>query len=110
MTKHTDHRAFARALKDRAATAPGLSPQQLRQEALLRAAGGATLEAPYDALVSHVADASYRVTDAEVAAVRQALGSEKATFEIIMSAAIGAAMLRFDRAMDVLKDGSDAAR
>jgi hypothetical protein len=110
VTTHPDHRAFAGALSDRAATAAGLSPRQLRQAALARAASGEPLQAPYDALVSHVVDASYRVTDAEVAAVRQAAGSEKAAFEIIMSAAIGAAMLRFDRAMETLEESSNAAR
>src|SRR4051812_24965914 len=98
MTTHANHRAFALALRDRAASAPGLSPPELRQGVLSRAEGNAVLAAPYDALVNHVANASYRVTDLEVASVREAAGSQKATFEIIMTAAIGAAMLRFDRA------------
>jgi hypothetical protein len=110
MNTQPDHRTFARALKDRAATAPGLSPQQVRQAALARAASGQPLQAPYEVLVSHVADASYRVTDAEVADVRRAAGSEKGAFEIIMCAAIGAATMRFDRAMHVLEEASDAAR
>jgi len=101
---------MAKALRNRVATAPGRSSQQLRTAALARTAGGPPLDAPFDVLVRHVDEASYRVTDAEVAAVRQAAGSEKAAFEILMAAAIGAAMLRFDRAMDALEGASNAAR
>jgi hypothetical protein len=106
----TDHAAMATALRVRAATAPGLLDANLRKAAIERANGGAALPQPYEALVTHVVGASYKVTDAEVAAVRQALGSDKAAFEVLMAAAIGAAMVRFDHAMQALQGASNASR
>jgi hypothetical protein len=107
---HTDHAAMATALRVRAATAPGQVDANLRKAAIERANGGPALPKPYETLVTHVVEASYKVTDAEVAAVRQASGSDKAAFEVIMAAAIGAAMVRFDRAMQALQGASNASR
>jgi hypothetical protein len=39
-------------------------------------------------------EAAWRVTDAQVASVRAAAGSEKAAFELIAAAATGAGLLR----------------
>jgi hypothetical protein len=107
---HTDHVVMAQALRTRAAIAPALVDSTLRKAAIERANGGAALLKPYEALVTQVAEASYKVTDAEVAAVRQAAGSDKAVFEVIMAAAIGAAMVRCDRAMQALKGATNASR
>ena len=96
----TDHRARAAALRAKAGGSTGETEAALRQAILARAAGGPAVAAPYEALVADVADASWRVTDAEVAAVRAVPGSDKAAFEVVMTAAIGAALLRFDRAME----------
>ncbi len=104
---HTDHAAMAEALRARAVAAPALLDASLRKAAIERRE---PLPQPYEALVVHVADASYKVTDAEVAAVRQAAGSDKAAFEVIMAAAIGAAMVRFDRATQVLQEATNASR
>jgi len=105
-----DHRARAAALREKAGGAAGQTDPALRQSILSRAAGGPALTAPYDALVTHVAEASYRVTDGEVAAVRAATGSDKAAFEVVMTAAIGAALLRFDRATAALEQAEYAPR
>jgi hypothetical protein len=43
-----------------------------------------------------------------VASVLAAAGSEKATFEIIMAAAVEAGLLRWQQAMKVLQEATDA--
>jgi hypothetical protein len=45
------------------------------------------------------------VTDAEVAAVRDAAGSDRAAFEIVMSACVGAGLQRWD----AFREAIDAA-
>ena len=107
-TGPTDHRSRADALRRRIATASGLTPNELRRAALERSADGPPLVPPYDALVTQIGIAAYRVTDAQVSAVRSALGRDKAAFEVVMSAAVGAGLMRFDRAMQAAKDASDA--
>lgn len=64
---------------------------------------------PFDALVRQVDEGSYRVTDAQVAAVLQATGSEKGAFEIVMSASIGAGLRRWEAAAGVIEEAADAA-
>jgi hypothetical protein len=81
----------------------------LRRAAVNRAAGGPPLPAPYDDLVRTIGDASYRVTDAQVATVRSAAGSDKAAFEIVMAAAVGAGLMRWDKALKTLDEATDAA-
>lgn len=105
----TNHRQLAAALRQRIAGPSGLTDASLRRAALDRAAGGAALPAPYDDLVRTIADASYRVTDAQVAAVRDATGSDKAAFEIVMAAAVGAGLMRWEKALKTLDEASDAA-
>ena len=103
-----DHRAMAATLRQRVETAPGLTPKELRCAALKRSAGGAPLASPYDALTAQIGSAFYRVTDAQVSATRAALGSDKATIELVMAACVGAAMLRFERAVQAIEGTSDA--
>lgn len=87
----------------------GVTESSLREAALARAAGGPAIPEPYDALVRQVADAAYRVTDAQVAAVRDATGSDKGAFEIVMSACIGAGLARWDAAVRTIEEAGDAA-
>jgi hypothetical protein len=54
--------------------------------------------------------ASFHVTDGQVAAVRAKAGSDKAAFELVMAAAIGSGLWRWDRAMAALAGAADAAR
>lgn len=110
MAGAADHRGFAERLRERASGDSGLTPADLRKAALKRAAGGEILTEPYDELVQQIGNASYRVTDEQVSRVREAAGSDKGAFEIVMAAAIGAALMRFDQAMSALGKAVDEAR
>ena len=59
-------------------------------------------------LARQIGEAAHRVTDAQVSSVLMATGSEKATFEIIMAAALGAGLPRWQQAMKVLDEATDA--
>ena len=72
--------------------------------AVRRAAGSGT-DVPdvWSTYVSKVRDASYRITDADVAALKSAGCTEEEIFEMTVAAATGASLHRFDlglRAMD----------
>ncbi|MGH8328278.1 MAG: hypothetical protein ACRET2_16120 [Steroidobacteraceae bacterium] len=64
---------------------------------------------PYDTLARQIAEAAHRVTDGQVAAVRAATGSDKAAFEIILSACIGAGLARWDAAVQAIEEAGDAS-
>jgi len=105
----TDHAELAEILRHRIAAVDGaVTPAALRNAAAARAADGAAMPEPYDALALTVGQASYRVTDAQVAAVRDALGSDGAAFEMLMAAAVGAGLYRWDKAMRALSEAPDA--
>jgi hypothetical protein len=106
MNESPDHRTLAEALRQKLVSAAAQTDATLRQAAMTRVAGGAPLPEPYDALVRQIGEASTRVTDAQVAAVKQAAGSDKAAFEVVMAAAIGAGLLRWDKAMEALDAAS----
>ncbi|HSC30592.1 MAG TPA: hypothetical protein VLD17_02625 [Gemmatimonadaceae bacterium] len=74
-----------------------------------RAAGGPPTEPPYDELARQIGAAAHRTTDAQVATVRTALGSEKAAFEVTLAAAAGAGLLRWRLAMQALAEANDAS-
>ena len=81
----------------------------LRQRVAARAAAdGPPIEAPYDDLACQIGEAAWRVTDAQVASVLAAAGSEKAAFELIAAAATGAGLLRWQQAIKALEATSDA--
>jgi len=78
-------------------------------------ADGATRQAAYDgagltgrlaAYVAKVHDCAYRITDADVAALRSDGLSEDAIFEITLAAAIGAAHRRLQAGLDALTEAS----
>ena len=110
MSTATDdsHRHHANALRTAMASGNGITEAPLRTAVAARAAGGPPIAEPYDDLARQIGDASYRVTDAEVDAVRQATGSDKAAFEIVMSACIGAGLARWDAAARVIAEATDA--
>ncbi|WP_033294081.1 hypothetical protein [Amycolatopsis jejuensis] len=87
----------------------GVTDASLRTAVAARAAGGPSASEPYDTLAQHIGEASYRVTDAEVDAVRRETGSEKAAFEIVMSACVGAGLARWDTALRAIEEASDAS-
>lgn len=99
---HADHDALAKALRDRIENGPAQSDRALRRAAAERAAGGPPMSDPYDALARQIGEASERVTDAQVASVRDAAGSDRAAFEIIAAAAVGAGLMRWQQAVKSL--------
>lgn len=101
--RHADQ-VRAATIGSRAVTEPSL-----RAAALARSAGGPALPEPYDALARQVDEAAYRVTDAQVAAVRDVTGSDLGAFEIILSACVGAGLARWDAAVRVIEGSGDAA-
>ena len=103
-----DHRELAEALRRRVLEGPGETRPELRLASAERAAGGPPLEAPYDDLARQIGEAAYRVTDAQVSGVLTVTGSEKASFEIIAAAALGAGLLRWEQAMKALDEVTDA--
>jgi hypothetical protein len=104
-----DHRELAEALRRRVLEGPGETPPELRLASAERAAGGPAAEAPYDDLARQIGEAAHQVTDAQVSGVLTATGSEKATFEIIAAAALGAGLLRWEEAMKVLDEVTNAS-
>jgi hypothetical protein len=104
----SDHHSFAETLRRRVLEGPGETDPVLRQRVAASAAGGPPIEAPYDDLARQIGDAAYRTTDAQVASVLAAAGSEKAAFELIASAATGAGLLRWQQAIKALGETGDA--
>ncbi|MCZ9884541.1 hypothetical protein [Arthrobacter sp. B2a2-09] len=87
----------------------GTLEREFRRAILARGAGGPAVPEPYDALVKEVDEESFRVTDAQVQAVLQETGSERETFEVILTAAIGAGLRRWDAAEKVISEAAGAA-
>jgi hypothetical protein len=90
-------------LKERAKT-----DVELRQAVAASAIGGPAAPQPFDALARQIGDAACHVTDAQVADALSAAGSQKAAFELVLAAAVGAGLLRWDRAVRALKEARDA--
>jgi hypothetical protein len=103
-----DHRAFAEALRRRVLDGPGMTDRAVRKAAAERAAGGPAVESPCDDLGRQIGESAARVTDEQVANVLRATGSEKAAFEVIVAAALGAGLLRWRQGIKVLEEASDA--
>lgn len=100
------HDEHARRLRARVADS-GLAPRALRVGALR--AETAELPEPYRSLVAQIVRDSARVTDAQVAAVLAELGSQAKAFEVIMAAAIGAGLDRWQVAEHVIREVDDAS-
>lgn len=107
-TAETSHAELAEALRRRVLEGPGETPAALRQMAAEAAAGGAG-DGPAGTLARQIGEASYAVSDAEVAAVRAQTGSERATFEIVAAAATGAGLLRWRQGLAAIEGAGDAA-
>src|ERR1700733_9288257 len=102
-----DHFILAEALRCRVLEGPGVSDRVTRKAAAERASGGQAIEAPYDDLIHQIGDLSHRVTSTQVERLVSKVGSEKAAFEIIVAAAMGAGLLRGRSAIKVLDEASD---
>lgn len=109
MSSRSDHQAFAETLRSRVLEGPGETHPALRRRVAARAAGGPPIEAPYDDLARQIGEAASATTDAQVASVLAAVRSEKAAFELIAVAALGAGMLRWDCAIKAIEEACDAS-
>jgi hypothetical protein len=104
-----DHHALAEALRRRVLDGAGETSSVLRQAVAASAAGGSPAPLPYDELAQQIGAAAYRTTDEQVTNVLTAAGSERAAFEVIIAAAVGAGLLRWSQAVDVLNEATDAS-
>lgn len=105
----TDHQQFAEALRRRLTEAAAETSAADRSAAFAVGGGVTPTDTARDALAHQIGRAAAQVTDDQVAAVRAGTGSDKATFEIVMSAAIGAGLSRWDRAMAALAEAKNAS-
>jgi len=87
----------------------GLTERLLRMGAMAAGAGDLTsVGEPYDSVSRQIGEAAYQVTDEQVAAVRSATGSDKAAFEIVFAASVGAGLKRWDAAYKAIEGLDDA--
>jgi hypothetical protein len=103
-----DHRALADALRRRVLEGLGETDPAVRQAAAERAAGGPPSDAPCDDLARQIGEFAYHVTDGQVASLVETVGSEKAAFEVIVAAAVGAGLLRWRQGIKALEEAIDA--
>lgn len=103
---------MTQALVDAVLDTPGHTPSVVRRAAVARAT---RLDGPADGLpaqlagyVDKVALHAYRVTEDDLAALQRVDSSEDAVFEITVSAALGAALVRLDRGLAALR-GQESA-
>jgi len=109
MSAEESHDQLAARLRQRVLTS-GSAELRLREGAFALGAGGvASIPPPFAALAEQIGVASYRVTDEQVEAVRSAVSSEKAAFEVIMSASVGAGLRRWDAAVRAIDEASGAS-
>jgi alkylhydroperoxidase family enzyme len=87
-----------RAVEQRAATHAGRLPED-----------GPRLPQELKNYVDKVARHAFKVTDADIEALRAAGYSEDAIFELTLCAALGAGSARLDRAIAAMKGGVDAS-
>ena len=104
-----DHQALAEKLRHRVLDGPGKTDVALRRAAAARAAGGPPMAAPYDDLARQIGEAASRIVDEQVANVVVATGGEAAAFELIMAAALGAGLRRWQQGLKVLKEAMNEA-
>lgn len=77
-------------------------------EPALRGAVGAgsAVADPWGSYAERVRDLSYRITDADVAALKAAGRTEEEIFEITVAAATGAALQRLDAGLRALREAT----
>lgn len=99
---------LAARLTETVLATPGDTSSEKRQAALERgkhpgSSGRTSLPPEVASYIDTVARHAYRVTDADVAGLKEAGYSDDAIFEITVAAAVGAAMHRLDRGMAALR-------
>ncbi len=106
---HPDHRALAEVLCKRVLEGPGITDIVLRQAIAKRATGGpSTGEATYDDLALQIGHAAYKVTDEQVKKVVEKTGNEKAAFELIVAAAVGAGFYHWHKGLGIMEEATGA--
>jgi alkylhydroperoxidase family enzyme len=106
-------------LIDAVLTSPGDTDTGLRRLVEARAAAfggraidtitpGSGLPAAVGKYVDNIAIHAYRVTDADIEAMRRVGFSEDAIFEITLSAALGAGIARLERGLQAVRGDTDA--
>ncbi|MGH3452007.1 MAG: hypothetical protein ACRDQW_15075, partial [Haloechinothrix sp.] len=75
----------------------------LRQAMAQGATDDQPVQPPYGGLARQIGEAAYKVTDEQVAEVVEATGSQRATYELIIAAAVGAGLCRWERGQEALK-------
>jgi len=108
--EHPDHSAMAERLRQRIFEGQGVTNSSLRQAIGKSAIGGPPIEEPYDAIALKIGEASYKVTDELVNNIIEKAGSDKAAFELMVSAAVGAGLYRWDKASEILHNEEDKKR
>ncbi len=107
MKGHPDHLALADVLRTSVLESPGVTDAVLRQAIAKRATGGpAIAEVAYDDQARQIGQAAYKVTDEQVKKVVEKTGSEKAAFELIVAAAVGAGLYRWRKGLSILKEAA----
>jgi hypothetical protein len=99
------HAARVAGLRRAVFGSPGVSG--LAERAAAASADG--LPPPLDACVAKVDGAAYRITDADVAALKAAGCSEDEIFEVTVAAAVGAALRSLDAGLHAVRGGSEDA-
>ncbi len=107
-----------RQLRDSVLTSAGETTPEERQRvalwsvALEQGTAHQPMPEPLAKVLAKVVHSPYKVTDEDIQALREAGYSEDAIFELILSAAVGIAMRRYERGMAALhgqKGASDAS-
>jgi hypothetical protein len=99
----TKHHILVEALRQRVLDGKGESDIELRRSAAAAGAGDVPVpEDQIEGLAKQIGEAAYRVSDDEVSDLVAVAGGQKAAFEIIAAAALGAGLMRWNRAMALL--------
>lgn len=104
MTQRTPERI--RKLTARLLEGPGQTQAALRQQIAgrNRSLSPVSLPGSLEEYVDKVHHHAYRITDADVASLREVGYTEEAIFELTLSAALGAALLRVERGLALLEE------
>jgi len=81
------------------------SPGHLEPDVRRAAGSGAPMPQPWGPYTEKVRDCSYRVTDADVDALKAAGRSEEEIFEVTVAAALGAALHSLDAGLRAVEGG-----
>ena len=99
-----DHSKMAETLRQRIFEGQGVTDSSLRQAIGKRAIGGTPIEEPYNEIALRIGEGAYKVTDEQVGNVIKKAGSDKAAFELMVSAAVSAGLYRWDKASEILRN------